>query len=507
MPTVARMTSLWLDRAPRIDTDPFEQNARYDVIVVGAGLTGLTTALLLARAGRRVAVIEARRVGAVTTGNTTAKLSLLQGSQLQKIAARNTRRVLEAYLEANREGQAWLLRYAADHGVPVQRRDALSYAGTPDGRPTVEREHAVARGLGLPVHLTDATELPFATHGAVVLPEQAQFDPLDMLAALAADLREHGGVVVDGVRVTGVRTADEPVEVTTSRASLWADRVVMATGTPVLDRGLYWAKLVPQRSYAAAFRVPAGPPLPQAMHLSVDAPTRSVRTAPDRGVTGSDAGELLLVGGNGHTVGRHRSPAACVDDLTAWTEQHWPGAERTHVWSAQDYESPHRVPFVGWMPRTRRRVMLATGYDKWGMTNAAQAALALSAELLGHRLLWAETLHRRPTLPRALAEGIGANAAVGWWYARSWARMLATTIPDRPPVEGSGVAGHDGAALAAVSTVEGRTCRVSPLCTHLGAAVTWNDLERSWDCPAHGSRFAPDGALLEGPATRELPRR
>ncbi|MCL5046179.1 MAG: FAD-dependent oxidoreductase, partial [Actinobacteria bacterium] len=157
------------------------------------------------KVGQKVAVIASRRIGAVTTGNTTAKLSLLQGTHLQQIAARASRGALEAYVEANREGQSWMLRYAAEHGIEIEHRDAFSYAGTPGGRDTVEREHDVARSLGLPVSLTDATELPFTTHGAVVLPDQAQFDPLDVLAALAADFRSRGGVIIENLPVTGMR--------------------------------------------------------------------------------------------------------------------------------------------------------------------------------------------------------------------------------------------------------------------------------------------------------------
>ncbi|PJJ72643.1 glycine/D-amino acid oxidase-like deaminating enzyme [Diaminobutyricimonas aerilata] len=492
------MTSLWLDRAPNIETDEFEADAHYDEVVVGAGLTGLVAALLLARAGRRVVVLESRRVGALTTGNTTAKLSVLQGSQLQKIKHRTYQAVLDAYVEANLEGQAWLLRYADEHGIPVQRRDAISYATTVEGAATIDREYEAARSTGLPVVRSGDAGLPFETTASVRLADQAQFDPMDVLRALVLDLRAHGGKVVENVRVTGARASD-PVEVRTTRGEVRAGHLIVATGMPILDRGLYWAKLRPKRSYGLSFRVPGD--IPSDMYVSVDGPTRSLRTTPD------ESGELLLVGGNGHEVGRHPSPASLVDDLVDWTERWFPGAERTHTWSAQDYETPHGVPFVGWMPRGRGRIFLATGYDKWGMTNAVQCGLTLASDILGGHQPWAKTLHRRVTTPRAMAVGLGMNAAVAWEYLKGWTAAVAKPLPDQPPAEGQGEIGRDGLKATAISTVDGVTCKVSALCPHLHAMVAWNDQERTWDCPAHGSRFAADGTRLEGPTVRDLAAR
>ncbi len=490
------MTSLWLDRAPRIETDEFEAGQQFDEVIVGGGITGLVSALLFARAGRRVAVVEARRVGAVTTGNTTAKLSVLQGAHLQRVQAYSYRTIVKAYVEANLEGLAWMSRYADDHGIPIQHKDSVSYAATAEGVRTVNREYDIAKAVGLPVRRGTQVGLPFETRAAVVLPDQAQFDPMDVLATLAADVRSHGGRIFEDVRVSGAKASD-PVKVFTNKGQLLASHVIVATGIPVLDRGLYFAKVKAGRSYAMSYRVDGE--LPPGMYMSVDSSLkRSVRTTP------STDGELLIIGGNGHTVGRDASPRSHVQDLEEWTQQHWPGAVRTHVWSAQDYETPHKVPFVGWMPRGRGRIYLATGYDKWGMTNSVQAALTLASDILGGHIPWAKILHRRVTTPRAWGWGLGYNAGVAVEYAKGYAKALLRGLPESPPDEGHGVVGRDGFLPTGMSTVNGVVCRVSPICTHQHAVLSWNDLEHSWDCPAHGSRFDADGTLLEGPGTRNL---
>ncbi|ACS31729.1 FAD-dependent oxidoreductase [Micrococcus luteus] len=490
-------TSLWLDthRVSAPVSGPLPTDAQYDTVVAGAGLTGLTTAVLLARAGQRVAVLEARSVGAAATGNTTAKLSLLQGTVLSEISRHQSEEVLRSYVAGNREGQAWLLRYLEDYGIPVERRTAYTYATSKKGVSSLRAELEACRTAGLPAAWTEETELPFPVAGAIALEEQAQFHPMQVLDALATELVERGGALHEGVRVTGAGRSS-PLTVRTSAGTVRATRLVLATGVPVLDRGGHFAQLSPQRSYAQSYRVPG--PIPQGMYLSADSPSRSLRTADD------DGGQLLLVGGNDHVVGRTDSERRAVEDLEEWTQRHFPGARRTHAWSAQDYRPAHRVPFVGVLPRGGGNILLATGYQKWGMTNAVSAALQLSTHILGGRLDWAARLRRVPTTPADLLTGLKDNAAVGAHLVGDWARAGLRPAPEQAPAEGQGVVGRRGLRPVATSTVDGVTCAVSGICPHLGGVLAWNDAERTWDCPLHGSRFAADGRLLEGPAVADL---
>lgn len=499
------MTSLWkTDRTGPAGT-PFEPGRHRDVIVVGAGITGLSTALMLARDGRDVAVVESGVVGELATGGNTGKLSLLQGSVLSTLRRHHPASLVRAYVDANRAGAEWLEAFAEDAGVPFSRRIAYSYAQTADAVDCVADEAAAALEAGLPVRrVTPASgEWAFPAVAAVALDDQVAIDPQEVALALAEAFLAAGGTLHLGTSVRRVHVVPKAV-IETDAGSASAEHVVLATGAPIVDRGLYFAKTRGLRSYCVAFAVDGD--VPDGLFLSVDSPTRSIRSVTER--DGPAHRARLVVGGNGHPVGRGDSEQAHIDDLVAWTRDRFPGAEPVASWSAQDYESHDLIPFVGAMPRSLGRIRFATGFGKWGLTNGPAAALRIASEIrrvpFKERPHWMTTIARRITVPADLGRGGLESLRVGWEAASGWIDAQRMPVPVPRPAEGEGIVASRAGHPIGVSTVDGTTRAVSAVCTHLGGVLSWNDAECTWDCPLHASRFAPDGTRLEGPAAADL---
>lgn len=491
------MTSLWINdaRVPaRLRLTP---GLHFDTVVIGGGITGLVTALLLAESGARVAVVEGRRIGAGATGASTGKISLLQGTRAQRIVRRHSLTVLADYLEANKQAQQWLLRYCAEAGVPVQTVPALTYAQHDGERDAVHREYEVTRKAGLPTFRVDNPDTPFPACSAVCLNDQAQLDPMTLLAALAVEIEAHAAPIFESTLVRGVRSGpDDNFVIDTEHGELGAGTIVLATGTPILDRGGFFARLSARRSYLTAFRTTE--PVPQEMYLSAGRPTRSVRHVP------RPDGDLLLVGGNGHLVGRSASTRRHAEDLIDWTRRWFPSAEPIESWSAQDYTPIDELPYAGPLLPGRDRILVATGYAKWGLTNGVAAALTLAGRITGKPPAWSGVLATwRPGIWRDLPGVARTNVAVAQQMATGWLGMVGRGRRDLPD-EGCGRVERHGLHPTAVSTVDGTTTELSAVCPHLYGMVCWNDNEKSWDCPLHGSRFAADGTVLEGPATKNL---
>jgi glycine/D-amino acid oxidase-like deaminating enzyme len=456
--------SYWVKSASGEEYPALTRDLDCDVVVIGAGIVGVTAALTLSRAGRKVALLEARRVGAGATGYTTAKVSSLHGLTYTKLANSFGDETARSYGEANEAGLEQIAGLVDELAIDCdfRRKPNFTYTESEGDRPDVMEEAGTAKRIGLPAGFVAEVEgLPFEVAGAVRFANQAEFHPLSYLNAVAAAAGDAGCAIHEGSRAVSVDQG-APTRVTTeSGATVTAEHAIVATHVPFLDRGLYFARAHPERSYVLLARVRGE--VPQGMYLSDESPAHSLRSVP------TEDGELLMVGGESHKAGQSDS-AERFNALEGWALERFDVASIEHRWATQDWMPADDLPFIGRLWPFSSRVLTATGFGKWGLAMGTAAAGILVDQVLGRENSWSATF--TPMRLHPLAGGpefVKENANVGMHF-----------VVDRIIKRGN------------------------PRCTHLGCLLDFNEAEGTWDCPCHGSRFSGDGEVIEGPAVRPL---
>ncbi|GGE64236.1 FAD-dependent oxidoreductase [Priestia taiwanensis] len=486
--------ALHLPNYPRLNKD-----IQVDVVIVGGGITGITSAYLLVNEGLKVAILEADTLLNGTTGHTSAKITAQHDLIYDELIQHTGQSIARLYYEANVDALKFIEKLVTTLHIDCDfvNQDAYIYATTEEYARKLEKEALAYEKLGIEGELVDEIPIDIAIHNALVMRKQAQFHPLKYLSHLVQLITEKGGYIFENTTAVNIHTGEQPIVFTRDGAQITANYVLSCSHFPFYEgAGLYSTRMHADSSYVIAAKT--NKEYPGGMYISADQPKRSLRSATINGE------EMVLISGESHKVGQGGDILSHYKALEDFG-QHVFGLETIpHRWSAQDLITVDKIPYIGEITPSQKNILIATGYRKWGMTNGTVAALLFRDAVLRRQNIYREVytpsrFHMNPSLKNFLVE----NANVVGHLIKGKLEHPNKLLSDLSHNEG-GVVTINGHRKGAYRDTEGKLYVVDTTCTHIGCEVEWNNGDCTWDCPCHGSRFSYTGEVIEGPAEKPL---
>ncbi len=495
--------SIWMDTASTPQFPPLADDARANVCIVGAGIAGLTTAYLLTRAGKAVVVIDDGRIGGGETGRTTAHISNALDDRYFEIAKLfgddGARKAAESHTAAIQRIEAIAALEEID--CDFERLDGFLFLAAGSKRSVLDKELEATHSAGLTdTAIFERAPLDqFDTGLTLRFPRQAQFHPLKYLTGLARAITRDGGRIYCDTRAKSIEDGEPATVVTDDGHTILADDIVVATNSPVNDWMVMHTKQAAYRTYVIGLDVPSGA-IPHMLLWDTGDPYHYVRLQ-----QAETAGrEILIVGGEDHKTGQASDTDERFGALERWARERFPAAGSVvYRWSGQVMEPVDTLAFIGKNPGNDQHIYIATGDSGNGITHGTIAGILLTDLITGRVNPWTELYDPSRINFRSATEFARENLNVAEQYS-SW--LTPGDVGDASEIApGSGAVIRKGMhKIAAYKDEDGTVTERSAVCTHLYCIVDWNDTEKTWDCPCHGSRFDRYGKVVNGPAIADL---
>ena len=505
-------TSVWMASSEEIPSDgAITEDVSADVVIVGAGIAGMTTAHLLAREGKRVVVLDDGPIGGGMTSRTTAhlvnalddrfyELERLHGENGARLAAESHSAAIDRIEKIVKEEKI---------DCEFERLDGYLFAPPNESKDQLEDELKATHRAGLTgVEMVERAPIKdFDTGKALRFPRQAQFHPLKYLKGLARAIRRDGGRIFTGTHANKIEGGQQARVETSDGHVITAAAVVVATNTPVNDRFAIHTKQGPYLTYVIGARVPSGS-IAKALYWDTPDPYHYVRlesiNAKDADTGETEKYDLLIVGGEDHKTGQADDANKRFAWLERWTRTRFPMIEEIEFkWSGQVMEPIDGLAFIGRNPMDEDNVFIATGDSGNGMTHGTIAGILLTDLIMGRANDWEKLYDPTRKTLKALPEFASENLNVAAQYTDLVTPGDVDSADEIKPGEGA-IIRHGLKKVATYRDESGSLHERSAVCVHLGCIVDWNSKEKTWDCPCHGSRYDAYGKVFQGPANGDL---
>jgi glycine/D-amino acid oxidase-like deaminating enzyme/nitrite reductase/ring-hydroxylating ferredoxin subunit len=486
--------SYWISSTPDMSYPALENDIKVDVAIVGGGITGITCGYLLKKEGLKVAVIEAGKILHGTTGHTTAKVTSQHDLIYYKIKKQVGEELAKQYADANQAAINTIGSLVKEKNIECDFHVSSAYVYTNEDKyvKQIEDEAETASSLGIKAYYQEEAPLPFPVKAAVRFDEQARFHPLKYLLALANEIPGNGSHIFQQTRAIDIKENKYCLVITEHEKTITAEKVIIASHYPFYDgNGLYFSRLFPYRSYIIGIRIKGD--FPEGMFISAEEPVRSLRPQD------FDGGQIILVAGENHKTGQGKETTVHYKNLEEFAKQVFDVEEILYGWSAQDYTTADEIPYAGYLTSKTKKIFMATGFRKWGMTNSTASALIIRDLIIKEESHWREVYNPSRFTPAASAKNIIVeNVNVAKQFVEG--KLFKAQEDMEIEVNEGKVVDFDGQKIGIYKDEKSGLHAVDITCTHMGCELKWNSAEKTWDCPCHGSRFTYDGDIVEGPA-------
>ena len=482
-------TPFWRQSVNLPDFPKLTQDISTEIAIVGAGMAGILTAYQLAQKGKKVSVIEARKILEGTTAHTTAKLTVEHFSPYQQLIKQHGLDKAKLYYQSQRDALTFIRSLKDKYQIEADFEDMSNFLLTAgDMEEFLQDELKAHRQIGIPSQYhTGDQGMPFKTTAALEISNQAQFHPLKFLAKMIEVCHSLG---VDFYEDSPVKNVDNNYLVTDSGVKVSFEKVVVSTLYPTIIKGDKFSQLQVERAYIISIK--NNHQLPYGMFQYVDNPMVSIRHFhTDEGT------EVILAGGN-HLVGGKDHPQESYTELEKIAFKKFDSKEITGRWSAQDINTEDALPYIG---HYKDNIYIATGFNKFGMLFSVLASMMILDLIEGKPNPYEEMFD--PNRKLSLTENVKGKAIEIINTAKSETLSLKDMIPSLNPNDDITFERQDG-QLISIYNENGEQYKLKATCSYSGHLLSYNDAEQSWDCPHDGSRFDRYGNVLDGPAIESL---